>query len=352
MRMKKKTEITLLNVLLCLMVIFIHISSELVVSLEKEDPLYMVIIALWRLCLVVVPGFIMLSGVKLFLKYKNQEFRVWEFYKSRLLHILIPYIFWVIIYFWYECVTKNQPYDLTKLWFYLYSGEIGGHLYFVVALVQFYILMPLWIWLFKQFRPALMLPFMLMLGVIFGRYLPNIIDIYNRGYYYLYADRIFTQYLFWWTAGCYIGLYYEEFVRLLKKSTVFITVMYISSGAMVVYAAYLKYKTAFFVSIEPDVHMLYTMSALLFLYRMMLGLKDMGLANKALIKGIDRSSYYIYLSHVLVINETARLMDLAGIENLWYRYGIKFLTAYGIVITICIVYTKVKQGVYQRIRRK
>ncbi len=341
--MKKKTEITLLNVIMCLVVIYIHISSEIVVTLDKAHPLYMFFISLWRLTSFVVPGFIMLSGIKMFLKYKNEEFNVLKFYRSRLTSILIPYIIWVIIYFVYEYLKGERVMDFNNLFFCLYSGEIGSHLYFIVALIQFYILMPLWIKIFKKTNPAFMLPFFYLISTIFGRFLPNIIDIYIRGYYYTYADRIFTQYLFWWAIGCYIGLYYDKFIEILKRHTVFVLITNILSSAMLIYCAYLRYKKSFFLSMEAEIQVLHTLSTLMLLYRIMLFMKDFRISENKLIKRIDNASFYIYLSHILVLKEVTYILNKNNISDLWIRYGIKALFVYVLTIGICILYTEIKK---------
>ena len=64
----RKTEISMLNILLCLMVVFIHVSSAPVSQLNKESFQYITVMVPWRLSAFVVQGFIFLSGLKFFIK--------------------------------------------------------------------------------------------------------------------------------------------------------------------------------------------------------------------------------------------------------------------------------------------
>ena len=97
---QRKQELSLLNIVLCMLVIYIHVSSVPVSQLQKGSWQFAVIVILWRLSAFVVPGFIFLSGLKLFLN-KSQHIAYGNFYLRRLMTIVIPYILWVVIYYLY-----------------------------------------------------------------------------------------------------------------------------------------------------------------------------------------------------------------------------------------------------------
>ena len=65
--MKRKNELSLLNIIFCLLVIFIHIASAPIAGLSKGSWQYGVFFVPWRLSSFVVQGFIFLSGLKMFL---------------------------------------------------------------------------------------------------------------------------------------------------------------------------------------------------------------------------------------------------------------------------------------------
>jgi len=97
---KKKTEISYMNIFLCLLVVFIHVSSEPVSKLDKSGLPYIFIMVPWRLSAFVVQGFIFLSSLKIFLK-PISHFDYLSFIKNRVKTILFPYIIWVMIYYLY-----------------------------------------------------------------------------------------------------------------------------------------------------------------------------------------------------------------------------------------------------------
>ena len=352
--MKRKSEITFLNLLLCLMVIFIHVSSESVSALDANGvPLHLISVLLWRLSLIVVPGFIALSGVKLFLKYKNTEFHALSFYKSRFVTILIPYLLWTTAYYVYYCIVKeDMSFTWGKLIFCLYSGEIGGHLYFVIALLQFYLLFPLFLFLFKRISPGVMLSVALLFQLILGDSLPFLVDFFVRDYYFIYADRIFTRYLFWWTAGCYIGLYYDQFCAALKKNTPALGAVFLAALGLELFSFVAKYRCAYRFPMEDTIHMLYTLTALLILYRIGFELRKTRWLNSKFVGLADRSSFYVYLSHCMLLMEVTRLLDARGITAPALRYGVKIGVVYFVSFALCMGYTACRTRLRERNKQK
>ena len=69
MEVKSKTrrhEISFLNVVFCMLVVFIHIISYAVASFSPGSINYNLAMFPWRLSSFVVQGFVLLSGIKLF----------------------------------------------------------------------------------------------------------------------------------------------------------------------------------------------------------------------------------------------------------------------------------------------
>ena len=86
----RRDELSICNVVFCLLVIFIHVSSEPVSFYEKQSVLYVCTLSLWRMSSFVVQGFIFLSGVKFFLKTDGFSYK--KFYLSRVKRVVVPYI--------------------------------------------------------------------------------------------------------------------------------------------------------------------------------------------------------------------------------------------------------------------
>lgn len=125
------------------------------------------------------PCFIFLSSFVLFYNYYNRSLNgglISHFYKKRLLYIIVPYVIASVCYYTLVAVFKadrslSLPDHLRLLGAQLATGTAYSHLYFVFINMQFYLLFPLFLLLFKRF-PALMkwalpLGFLVQWGFVF-----------------------------------------------------------------------------------------------------------------------------------------------------------------------------------------
>lgn len=86
-----------------------------------------------------VPIFVMLSGALLLTKEESTE----QFYKKRLLKICYPFIFWTIIYFFYNTPIFELSYDqlLSALVYRLKNGA-NAHLWYLYMIIGLYVAIP------------------------------------------------------------------------------------------------------------------------------------------------------------------------------------------------------------------
>ena len=208
--MEKRREIDFANVCLCVLVMLIHILSRAVGALERESLQYAVVFVPWRLASFVVQGFIFLSAMKYFMKFGRgtQRLGYGGFIASRRNTSRMADIRWNLIYYFTLMPLGYFIFDPAELIGYILRGDMISHFYFVVVIVQFYLLMPLWIWLVRKARAAVLVPLSLIVMIAFGQYLA-------AGY--AYNDRIFLKYIFYWICGCYAGMHYEKVMAFLKK---------------------------------------------------------------------------------------------------------------------------------------
>ena len=82
--MEKRREIDFANVFLCLLVMLIHILSKAVSALDRTSLQFAAVYIPSRLSSFVVQGFIFLSAVKYFMRYKDGGFDYVGFIKARL----------------------------------------------------------------------------------------------------------------------------------------------------------------------------------------------------------------------------------------------------------------------------
>ncbi|MBD2846857.1 acyltransferase [Paenibacillus sp. IB182496] len=103
------------------------------------------------------PTFIFLSSFVLFYNYYSRPLTaqlIGGFYKKRLLYIIVPYLLFSVFYFalLHHHYYQGRPFDETMDSFFskLLTGKAYTHLYFVFISIQFYVLFPLTLWLFKK----------------------------------------------------------------------------------------------------------------------------------------------------------------------------------------------------------
>ena len=335
---KRRQDIVFLNILFCLLVIFIHISSEVVTKMDRSTTIFWSVSVLQKLSSFVVQGFILLSGVKLFLK--GGEIKYGKFYLSRLTHVVIPYIIWVVIYYLYFCSEEYFTFSLSELGRFIMVGDISAHFYFVVVIAQFYLLAPLWVMLFKKSNPSVVLVVTLTINILCGLSLDAILAELFPTVSFAHLDLLFPRYIFYWAAGCVIGLHYQEFQNYLRRRWLSITTFF------VICLLIRGWFAVRFIGGAPawmdQIHILYCISAILFFYMVSQMFVQGGSWVLKPLVPIDKCSYAIYLIHCLLIFIANDYMDENGITDIAIRYGWRAVVAYGGSIILSILWFGLK----------
>lgn len=345
---KRKNDIIFLNILFCLLVIFIHISSEVVTKVPKNTIFFKTVFSAQRLSSFVVQGFLLLSGAKLFLT-KSGNINYAKYYFTRITRVVIPYILWVVVYYIYFYSKNYYDFSLEDLGYYILKGNLSAHFYFVIILVQFDLLAPLWMLLFKRGNAAVHIAFSLIITVIASQYLMPILTTIFPSIPSINFANCFLRYQIYWTAGCLIGRHYEEFRHFLKNNKVYICVCFILCAALNVAAslATVGYPPVWL----EFVHIMYCISAILFFY--MLSQLFTG-AGSVILKPfgfIDKSSYTIYLIHCLILVMFDNYMNDCGILSYSTRFLLRAAAVYGISIAVCGIWQIIKYPISKMIRK-
>lgn len=336
-RKDRKPEISILNVAFCLIVIFIHVTSAPVTQLDKTTWQFAAVLVPWRLSAFVTQGFILLSGIKLFLgRGKNIDYR--KFYLSRLYKIVIPYILCVAAYYIFFCVYGYYTFHLPELVRFIFIGDLAVHFYFIIVIVQFYLLAPLWIKAVKKADPAMICVFALMTTIISNQYLPNIVALFLPDYYFPYAGRLFSSYLIYWIGGCLIGLYYEVFSESVRKNRTAITVWFAASATSNAILSYLHFSGKKTIDWLEIIHLMYCLSAVIFAYSTALLIKDTYRGGYKAVFFLDSVTYPAYLIHVLIIYIVNYGIDKLGITRISVMYAIRAAGATILTFSISILY--------------
>jgi surface polysaccharide O-acyltransferase-like enzyme len=73
----------------------------------------------------------------------NKEIKIDEFYKKRLLRIIKPLLFWIVIYLFFDYFILNKKLEFNDIIDYFLNKKASFHLWFVYSLISVYLIAPL-----------------------------------------------------------------------------------------------------------------------------------------------------------------------------------------------------------------
>lgn len=331
---KRKTELSAMNILMCMLVIFVHVASWTIGGMDKTSVKYVFLMVPWRLSAFVVQGFLFLSGVKLFASEK--PFHYGKFLGGRVKGILVPYLVWVGIYYAYFIGIGWYSFSWRDLAEYVFLGTLCSHFYYIIIAMQFYLLVPLF-----RLRICREKPWLIVLESIV------ITAVFKVFVHYPYDDRVFITYLCYFTVGAAVGRHYAAVCAWLKRFWWVCAAAFVTFGffdALLTY--YSQTRGAVYPYFEA-LHLAYCFSAIFFFLAFFLRT----LAGKRLprpIALIDRSSYGIYLSHVLFIYVANDLLYRAGVTDMLHAFVLRGIFTYAVTLTVSAAYTLGKEWLHAR----
>ncbi len=333
--MNRKSELSLMNVFLSLMVIFIHISSTPVVSLPAGSPRHLLFFIPWRLFSCAVQGFIFLSAVKLYL-HPPKKGTYASFLGKRAKKILVPYlVVGLICYIVFNQVGMIHV-PLWELPLRLLDGNLSYHLYFIPLLFQFYLLRPLWDKLYELLKK----PWMAVLSVL-AAFFVSVLSLYHLSSLlgalfhmkYPYTDRTFLCYSVYWILGMVVGIHYEKITDFIKRNRgkLFLVALLVMTVESVMSVRHFRQT---YVENMEGLHAFYSIFGILFLYILSSIIKER-IADTALFKSMDASSYYVYLLHPFFLTAADVFISRATILGTAIPFLVRFLFTYGGTFLFC-----------------
>lgn len=263
-----------------------------------------------------VPLFFLISGFVLELNYDNHA-NYWQYLKKRLSRIFIPYVFWSAVYF-YFVYTRHGPDFLSALIY----GSASHQLYFIPALLIFYLIFPLLHWLYRFFACRWIL---LILAAVELWLLSA--DYYRHSLHFFYPLGVAFYNFYVFILGMVASHYHHQLIAFVKKwlalllpLTVFLAGYIFSVGRS------LYYQTGdigyFYSNWRPQV-MLYTLVFFAVFYYFFNNIK----LNLTLVKTLSSLSFFVFFSHIIVLEKIWVLIGTPPQPTLWYNLAFFFLTA-------------------------
>ena len=288
-----------------------------------------------------VPLFLMITGTLLL----GKQYAYPIFLKRKVLRILLPFVFWTAIYIVYNFIEPPQfngkLASQSNFWWILQQAKNGSsyHLWYMYMLLGIYITIPLFANIIAKVR-KLYLELFLLIWVLFislsASYTSNSNFEWNLWYYMGYLGYV--------VLGYYLSTINTKSKRILSIAVVtffiglFITVYgtyYYTDKIGLFYKNYYSYLIPNVLLMAASVYVL---------------LKNGDIKLNGVFKSarniIDKHSYGIYLSHILVLN----YLIMYGIDwdLIHPLIGIPLTTIITLIVSVVIVYliSKIPFGKY------
>lgn len=277
-----------------------------------------------------VPIFLFISGFGLFLKQTDLQapFAYRDFLKRRLAAVLVPYLSWSFLYLLLITWTSRSfavwsPLTLLK---YLFFGLACYQLYFMLILLWFYLLMPLWrkwLQLIIQ-QPLFQLTLLLIVQIVFNYYssYTSVFSSDNPLISMFLGYRLnywVAHYFFIFLLGAVCALKFTAFQAFLAKRHNLLAIFFILTAAgMLAFYYYLLAQYGY--TLEQAVDTDHQLSPLGILYTLAASLFGFSLFSRplpgritALLALLGRHSYFVYLVHPFVMFVLFSLISRKGL---------------------------------------
>ena len=295
-------------------VVGIHVGSLYMANTAANIYLAAVFEALTRFA---VPIFFFISAFGLFYNLR-EPFSYGDFMRRRLAAVLVPYLMWSFFYVWHDAYFYNvglpNAEEFVKA---LFFGTTKYHLYFLVVLLWFYALMPLFIPVVKRARvKTLTLLFAAQVAfdywssysVAFNSYVYSLPDSLWRDCLMFRLNYWVLHYVFIFVLGGFLARREDKFLHFVKTRFSFLTALFfISGGAMFAHFVGLILVSDYTpVGATNTAHQLsplgivYTVAASLFFFALFVKQPYPRKIN-SLLTLLGRHSYFVYLAHPLVL---------------------------------------------------
>ena len=350
---KRYDELNYFNAIACLFVILIHVLSLGINTIDRTTTQMALVYLPWKFAAYVVPGFLFTGAVKMALGFEStKKVGYIKYILRRAQKIYLPYVITVCVYFayfWYIGWYVADPKLLLESIIY---GNISSPFYYVVTVMQFYLLMPLWKWMVKRVTWFTAIPVSALITFAVYR-LANVLSVY--GIEFIYGDRIFPAYLFFWVCGLYVGKYYDKVVGAVRAHKLSILLCAIPSLAFA-YMNYWQYSTNNWVYLA-DANCMKLLSdtlSIMFFLCVCVIISDSSVKwLKKLLGGIFAASFSVYLTHCLFLNLADRyVIAQYGISDIGAQLLIRAAVCFTLPFVWYFLAELVKKSVKKLFKRK
>ena len=284
-------------------VIIIHISTPVVKMSYGGNMLY------WWIGNIIdsavrfsVPVFLMLSGATML----NREYKLGEFYKKRIMRVLVPLLFWMMAYWifkWYTLPPQNQPHQFTDIvqWainLFLTIG-ISKHFWYIYMILFIYLIVP-FIGMSVRKMNSWALFFLLCAWVLLCAVSKDFsLNMYSWSGQYLskfYGYFLYSGYLV-------LGYYISKHTIISRNIRLASFIVFLTTIAVSTFFAYWASQKAG--KLNTAVYSYLSINTIIQSASIFLCFKDFSIKNKIIswvLQVISDYSFGIYLVHIMIIS--------------------------------------------------
>ncbi len=255
-----------------------------------------------------VPIFILLSGFSLYYSDSTRKPDAYaSFILKRLQKIFMPYLLWSSVYLLLRILEGGKTHTLKEIGTILLHGQASYHLYFIIIIMQLYLIYPLLRKAVQRFgRWTLVISFLITLYYQTGIYLRAVkLDILPIKRILFENYMVLFTWVFFFVLGMMLAKHFDRFLAWADHKVI-PAVLWVLSAALLILDSRLT-KTHE-LSIRPSV-MLYSVISFLFLYQICRWLKKhLPMIEKTLL-WISGQSFFIYFCHALVLSRLIKYLQ-------------------------------------------
>lgn len=336
--MKKRPELNYMNAIASLCVVLIHIFSIAIFQVERTAWEGALIYFPWRLSAYVVPMFFYTGALKMSRQFETREVTLPSYLHycvGRVKKIYLPYVLWSVIYFFCFIQIGYVRGEVGEFFHYLFTGDLSAPFYYIILVMQFYFLMPLWVWMIRHI-PAWLGISIGMLVTMCMRGLPQLLT--HFGVEFAYTGRIFANYLIFWMAGLYAGKHYDSFRKTLENRWVkpICAVLVLVCAGL----GYLQYAFDFEPFLLDDVKMMADLLSIGLLHSICISLTRASAKIQNTLQTMASASFFLYLTHCLFLTLATNFMQGHGIASLSILLPARALVCYTVPYLLWFVYSR------------
>ncbi|MBF4692906.1 acyltransferase [Fusibacter ferrireducens] len=317
-------EIHFFRIIACLMVIVIHTTATPVVSLIPNSMPQLFFAVLNRFSKPSVPMFVFMSGFLLNMMYKDKPIQPFIFWKKRLPKLLIPYLIWGTLYYSLFAFKGIYPFDFSFYIKGLLQGNFIYHLYFMVIIIQFYIVYPLLHWIQKKIGVATL--FLIALGIQISTLFLTL----------PLQDRLLTTYCSYFV----LGMFMNRDVPFRVRSPFYYLSAFVIVGSFYThqFIGYTNNGLQIDAKLSALTYIVFSLSTCFTMLMFFKSFSPVYERHKERVNFLSHSTLTLYYAHPLILILTGTLLDIGAVTSISLRALIGFIAIFAILIPLLILY--------------